>query len=1734
MESILGRVLLGGVLAVQARQRGMKTKFLAVLALGVALIAPAVLAQSTNSWVGGLGKWETGTNWSLGIAPSSGDLADLITNGGNNTATIDATTATNFPGTMTVSNLTVIGSSGSTNALILDNAGTAIPLQILADALTLDTNAFMVVNNSAVLASNSTVSVGYSGANCTLIVSNGGAVYDGNGYVGDGSGSSNNTVLVSGAGSVWSNSAVLTVGYSQTFLVDGLSGSGNQLIITNGGAVSDGNGYIGDNSENDAVVVSDNGSVWNNNGHLYVGYEDDSDQGTNILTVINGGAVYSSGGSVGGGPNGQGDAVLVTGSGSVWNNSGSLTVGDGENASGNTLTIANGGAVFASDLTVNPDRGYENSMLVTGTGSVCRVNGQLELGNYNGDSSLTISGGGAVYSGSAFVAADLGDDVLVTDSGSVWDISGSLTLGADYGYVNTLTITNGGAVYSVGGFLMGPGEVVVSGEGSVWNNSGDLVTGGSFANGLSVGAGGAVNNGNAALASGTYIEISDPGSVWNNSGNLTIYDGTSQLTISGGGSVLASNVYVSTGSLFNSGGEEVTISGGALYVTNALGNGVLNVLVGTLSLNSGTVTVDRLVATNGGSREGGPGIVSFTGGSLNTKGTTVSNGVAFVVGDGTDAATFQLDGGVHSFANNLEISNNATLSGCGTVNGNVVLDPGGTVLADCGGTLTLTGIVTNNGSIIATNGTTIDFLEPVAGTGTIIYTDGSVQFSVVINTGSSPANEGSTSGAGTYYIGSNATVCASASGCYSFVNWTDQNSNVVSASACYTFVAVTNETLTATFSPNSYAITASPAPSGGGTASGTGTYPCGTNLTVVATPNSCFNFVNWTDQNSNVVSMSPSYSFIVSANLALVANFAIVSYTINTSASPSVGGSTSGGGTVACGSNVTVCATANSCYNFVNWTDQNNDMISTSTCYSFTAASNETLVANFALVGVPTNGNLTVLWTFPGGTNGANPEGPLVQGSDGNFYGTTVYGGPTGSGTVFRITPGGNLTNLHLFGGSDGAYPSAALVQGSDGNFYGTTAGGGARGYGTVFRISPSGALTTLHSFTNGLDGSYPYCALIQASDGNFYGTTYEGGSTGAGTVFRMSPGGSLSNLWSFTGDGGGIYPFAGLIQGSDGNFYGTTTYGSTNDAGMVFRISPGGGLTNLHSFVSSEGSYPYGGLVEGSDGNFYGTTYQGGANGYGSVYRITPSGNLTDLWSFTNGVDGGDSFAGLVPGSDGNFYGTTFGSGEGPSSYGTVFQITPAGNLTNLWEFTGCGDGGNPYAGLVQANDGSFYGVTYGLGSGPSASGTVFRINAGLCANGVNTSSAPPAGGLTSGGGIFSCGSNVTVCASPNTCYSFVNWTDQNSNVVSTSACYTFVSVTNEALTANFSVNTYTITASASPSGGGSASGGGTYPCGTNLTVVATANSCFSFVNWTDQNSNVVSTSPSYSFIVSTNQTFVANCSAVSYTINISSSPSAGGATSGGGTVPCGSNAMVCATANPCYSFVNWTDQKSNVVSSSACYTFLASSNQTLAANFAPISYTITVTNLVAGGGSVSGGGTVACGSNVTVCASPSFCYSFVNWIDQSSNVVSTSACFTFPAAANEALVGDFALISYGSAANSNLTNLWSFTNGQGGANPYAGLVQGRDGNFYGTTSAGGASGNGTVFRIGRSGNLTNLWSFTGGSDGANPVSRPHTRRRRQFLRDGVRWRGERQRDRVSDSFGRQSDKPVVVHRRY
>lgn len=367
---------------------------------------------------------------------------------------------------------------------------------------------------------------------------------------------------------------------------------------------------------------------------------------------------------------------------------------------------------------------------------------------------------------------------------------------------------------------------------------------------------------------------------------------------------------------------------------------------------------------------------------------------------------------------------------------------------------------------------------------------------------------------------------------------------------------------------------------------------------------------------------------------------------------------------------------------------------------------------------------LTLLHSFTG-NDGTFPRSGLVQAGDGNFYGTTHGDAEYNYGTVFKITLGGTLTTLHIFCSQhhcgDGGYPEAGLILASDGNFYGTTYYGGANGNGTVFKMTSGGTLTTLHSFcslASCADGAGPLAVLVQDADGSLYGTTAAGGASGYGTVFKITLGGTLTTLYSFCSQSNcadGRSPFAGLVRASDGNFYGTTHGTAGYDYGTVFKITPSGTLTTLYTFCSqhecTDGAYPAAGIIQASDSDFYGTTAGGGASNEGTIFKITPSGTLNTLYSFcaqSHCSDGIQPYAGLIEARDGNFYGTTAVGGH--SDDGTLFKITPGGTLTTLLSFDSV-DGAQPFASLLQGADGSLYGTTYIGGAGGYGGGTVFRL---------------------------------------------------------------------------------------------------------------------------------------------------------------------------------------------------------------------------------------------------------------------------------------------------------------------------------------------------------------------------------------------------------------------------------------
>lgn len=389
----------------------------------------------------------------------------------------------------------------------------------------------------------------------------------------------------------------------------------------------------------------------------------------------------------------------------------------------------------------------------------------------------------------------------------------------------------------------------------------------------------------------------------------------------------------------------------------------------------------------------------------------------------------------------------------------------------------------------------------------------------------------------------------------------------------------------------------------------------------------------------------------------------------------------------------------------------------------------------FAVVGCLLAGSafgqtLKTFYNF-GPNDGAFSYAGLIQASDGNFYGTQSEGGANGAGVIFRITLSGSEEVFYTFGSqtNDGSYSVAPLYQATNGFLYGTTQGGGANGTGTIFKISLSGTLTTLYSFParESGGGEQPSGRLIQGADGNFYGTTYEGGSAGLGTVFKMTPGGTVTILHSLGSDSDGNdgeLCDAGLVQASDGNFYGVAVDGGTLGNGDIFVVSSSGGYSIPFNF--SDGSQPAGDLVEGQEGVLFGTTQTGGNTEGGTAFSFTTGGSYLFLHAFTDAVDGQSPEGALFVASNGTLYGTT--SSGGANGGGTLFSMSTGGTVDTLAALNSSG-ATSPYTpdgAFIQANDGNLYTTTNA--GGTDGNGAVLQLKFSSAIAGPVTLTASPA----------------------------------------------------------------------------------------------------------------------------------------------------------------------------------------------------------------------------------------------------------------------------------------------------------------------------------------------------------------------------------------------------------------------
>jgi uncharacterized repeat protein (TIGR03803 family) len=713
---------------------------------------------------------------------------------------------------------------------------------------------------------------------------------------------------------------------------------------------------------------------------------------------------------------------------------------------------------------------------------------------------------------------------------------------------------------------------------------------------------------------------------------------------------------------------------------------------------------------------------------------------------------------------------------------------------------------------------------------------------------------------------------------------------------------------------------------------------------------------------------------------------------------------------------------------------------------------NGTNLANSANVSGVTASFLTISDVYPAN---AGLYSVIVS----NSLGFTLSTGAVLS-VVALTAPGVALQPFWSFtGGADGAYPYSPLTPlGS--YLYGTAYEGGANGWGTIFRASTNGGLSGLQSF-NYTDGGIPYPGLLLSTN-VFYGAAVEGGAYGEGTIFRALFDGVFATLVSFDGQNGS-FPVAGMTQGADGNYYGTTYEGGDYGDGTVYKLTPAGTLTTLVSFNGTDGAEPSGVLLQGADGNFYGTTELGGAFGAGTIFKVSPSGTFTLVYSFTGGNDGLEPIPGLTLGVDGNFYGNTIAGGT--VGYGTIFQLTPSGVLNSLYSFTNGADGANPWGGLMQAGDGNLYGTTEN--GGTYGYGTVFRI--------------APNGPLA-----------------PLVQFDGYEGADPAAALVQTADGSLYGSTALGGIHDDGAIFKLNISGALQITG--QPANQSVYSGGTALFTVATFGSSPVFYQWQRDGTNLInggniSGANAATLLVSN----VTVNDVALYSVVVSNS----------------SNALTSdiALLDVNYSPPDISRQPVSLVRVAGT----TASFSVTATGDAPLSYQWQEngTNLT-DGGNIFGSST----STLTITGVTS------------TNAGSYSVIVNNPIYAASSSAATLTVVP-ATAPSASFAQRWMFSGRRDGAFPYAGLIQGKDGNLYGTTVQGGADFDGSVFQLTLAGALTTFYSFTGGNRRGQSLRRAAPGCERQLLRDNF-WSGQQWLRRgFLDVQWRDLQGPCFIHRR-
>ena len=878
------------------------------------------------------------------------------------------------------------------------------------------------------------------------------------------------------------------------------------------------------------------------------------------------------------------------------------------------------------------------------------------------------------------------------------------------------------------------------------------------------------------------------------------------------------------------------------------------------------------------------------------------------------------------------------------------------------------------------------------------------QNSYAITASADPAAGGSVSGAGNYNHGASCTLTATANTGYSFVNWT-KNGTQVSTNASYTFTVTEAGEYVAHFSQNTFAITATANPTAGGTVNGAGNYTYGASCTLTATANTGYTFVKWM-KNGTQVSTNASYTFTVTEAGEYVAHFSQNSYAITASADPTAGGSVNGAGEYNHGASCTLTATANTGYTFVNWT-KNGTQVSTNASYTFTVTAAGEYVAHFSqnIYTITVSADPTAGGTVSGGGSFTHGESCTLTATANTGYtfvkwmknGTQVS---TDASYTFTVTEAGEYVAYF----SQNSYPITATANPSVGGIV-----NGAGNYNHGASCTLTATANTGYSFVNwtkngsqvSTDASYTF-TVIEA--GNFL-ANFSLNSYNITVTANPSDGGTVG------GDGSFNYGESCTVTATASTGY---TFTNWTENGLEVSTNPSYTFTvdGDRNLVANFSAISYTIEVSANPSNS-GTATGGGNYNYGQSCTVIAT--SADGYVFSNWTENGD-----VVSTDANYTFTVDGDRSLVANFEELAPDTYSINVSPNPNVGGTVTGGGIYQQDEQctvtatANAGyTFLKWTENGNQVSTSASYTFTVtgNRTLVAQfqiqsyTINATVNPGNSGTVTGGGNFDYGQTCTLVATANTGYTFTNWTE-NGNVVSTSYNYSFTVNGNRNLVANFTLNSYHITATSNPSVGGAISGIGDYNYGDSCTLTAIPNESYIFVQWTE-NGEQVSTEASYTFTVTSNRTLVAEFQIQSCTISATVNPSDGGVVTGAGDYDYGQTCTLIATANEGYTFINWTED-GNVVSMNTNYIFTVNGSRELIANFSTNAYTITVTATPIEGGTVTGEGNYEYGTTCTLTATANYEYTFVKWT-KNGEEVSTEATFTFTVTASEDYVAHF-----------------------------------------------------------------------------------------------------------------------------